>query len=226
MTDLETLVTLATVKVDEEVRVLLERANANVASMGYTEHGIRHAGIVAHRTQAILTKLQYPERITQLGAVAGFLHDIGNSVNRNGHAQTSALLARVILLRLGMPLGEIAQVMAAVGNHDEKDGHPVDAMTSALILADKSDVHRSRVQVPPEEHDIHDRVNGAVTRCRLRVDNGEKQLVTLHLGIHTERISVMDYLETFLTRMNFCKAAAKRLGARFKLEINGQTLVE
>lgn len=217
-------VTLDSIKADPLVQGYIEGGNRHLEAIGYTEHGLRHVGLVAHISSNILEKLEHPERECELAAVASYLHDIGNVVNRVGHAQTGAILAAGILERHGMPPQEIATVIGAIGNHDETDGHPVSNISAALILADKSDVHRSRVRNPDlATFDIHDRVNYAVEHSFIRVY--PKDRIALELTINTDICPVMDYFEIFLARMLLCRKAAEFLGSSFELVINGVKLL-
>lgn len=217
-------VTLDSIKADPLVQGYIEGGNRHLEAIGYTEHGLRHVGLVAHISSNILEKLEHPERESELAAVASYLHDIGNVVNRVGHAQTGAILAAGILERHGMPPQEIATVIGAIGNHDETDGHPVSNISAALILADKSDVHRSRVRNPDlATFDIHDRVNYAVEHSFIRVY--PKDRIALELTINTDICPVMDYFEIFLARMLLCRKAAEFLGSSFELVINGVKLL-
>lgn len=212
-------VTLADLKADPKVQAYIEGGNKHLAAIGFTEHGLRHVGLVSNIAYNILEKLGYPERECELAAIAGYLHDIGNAVNRNLHAQTGAVLAASILERHNMDPDEIAIVIGAIGNHDERDGNPVNNVSAALILADKSDVHRSRVRNhEPATFDIHDRVNYAVEHSFLRVYPGDR--IALEININTEICPVMDYFEIFLTRMLLCRKAAYFLGTEFELKIN------
>jgi uncharacterized protein len=218
------IVTLETIRKDQEVRIFIEKANEQMNALGYTEHGFRHAGIVAEMAQSIPAHLGFAPRLVQLAAVAGYMHDIGNAINRNIHCETGAVMAYSILTRMEMPTEEIATVIAAIGNHEEELGAPVSPVGAALILADKADVHRSRVQNPnPLAFDIHDRVNHAVEHSALRVD---KQAKTINLELTTDQqaASVMDYFEIFLTRMLMCRRAADFFGYRFRLVIDGTDL--
>jgi metal-dependent HD superfamily phosphatase/phosphodiesterase len=218
-------VTFQTVKEDPEVKVLITKAQEMLAAIGFTEHGLRHVGLVAHRAMRLLEKLGRPARQVELVGIAGLLHDTGNVVNRRDHGQSSALMARTILLRLGMPFDEIAEVMAAIGNHEEEVGHPVNDIAAGLILADKSDVHRSRVYNRDyAQFDIHDRVNYACTHSDLVVDL-DARVIRLELTIDTSIIALMEYFEIFLTRMMMCRRAAERLGCTFGLSMNGVRLL-
>jgi len=219
------MVTVEDIKENERVKAFLKKADEHLGVIGFTEHGERHANLVANIAHNILQRLDREGRGTQLAAIAGYLHDIGNVVNRNGHAQAGALLSETILRELGMPLEEITEVMAAIGNHHEEDGNPVSEIAAALILADKSDVHRTRVRNPDMiKFDIHDRVNYAVQSSFLRVNEKGKNL-TLELTIDTKISSVMEYFEIFLSRMVISRRAADFLGCRFELIINGNRLI-
>lgn len=218
-------VTLETVRQDYETQTFIGRADANLAVLGFTEHGDRHCSAVAATAKTILLELGWPARRAELAAIAGYMHDMGNMITREQHGIAAALLARHILERLGMPLAEIIEVMCAIGNHEEEYGEPVSAMAAAVILADKSDVHRSRVRViDPDTDDIHDRVNSATQRSFLAVDAHAKT-ITLQMEIDTEAIRLMEYFEIFLERMVMCRKAAETLGCRFGLEINGTRLL-
>ena len=213
------VVTLAQVKNDPMVQGYIEGGNRHLAAIGYTEHGLRHVGLVSHIAFNLLEKLRYSPRECELAAIAGYLHDIGNAVSRFNHAQTGAVLAAGILNRLGMEPDEIATVIGAIGNHDEGEGYPVSVVSAALILADKSDVHRTRVRNSElSSFDIHDRVNYAVEHSFLKVYSQEK--IALELLINTEICPVMDYFEIFLARMLLCRKAAEYLGSQFELIVN------
>jgi metal-dependent HD superfamily phosphatase/phosphodiesterase len=218
-------VTIDDVRRDLEVRVFIDKANEKLGVLGYTEHGPRHAGIVAGIAQHVLLKLGHPQRQAELAAVAGYLHDVGNGINRLDHGIVAALFAQHVLERLGMPPEEYAEVMCAIGNHEEEYGEAVSPLAAAVILGDKSDVHRSRVRViDPDTDDIHDRVNMATTRSFLAVD-GEAHTIKLELEIDTTIIQVMQYFEIFLARMVMCRRAAEFLGCSFGLVINGSRLL-
>lgn len=211
--------TLAELKEDPIVQGYIEGGNKHLEAIGYTEHGLRHVGLVSHIASNILEKLEFTQRECELAAIAGYLHDIGNAVNRVSHAQTGAIMASHILERHGMNPEEIAIVIGAIGNHDEADGHPVNNVSAALILADKSDVHRSRVRNPDlATFDIHDRVNYAVEHSFIRVYPMDR--IALEITINTELCPVMDYFEIFLARMLLCRKAATFLKTRFELKIN------
>ena len=213
------------VKKDEAVKVYIAQADLSLKALGYTEHSFAHVTRVAETAGKILEELNYPPRTVELTKIAGFLHDIGNVVNRVDHSQSGALMAFRILDRMNFPPEEIAVIISAIGNHDEGSGVPVNAVAAALILADKSDVRRSRVRDKKTiSFDIHDRVNYSVTGCDLSVGVEEKY-IALSLDVDTEVSSVMNYLEIFMKRMLLCKKAAESLGCSFRLVINGQRLV-
>ncbi len=217
-------VTFESVREDPRVKVYVRSADQALAEIGYTEHGERHVGLVAHIAYNILKRLGHPERTAELAAIAGYLHDIGNAVNRDHHAQTSAVMAMQLLTGMGMPDAEIVHVMGAIGNHHENDGDPVSPVAAAVILADKSDVHRTRVRNPDMiRFDIHDRVNYAVERSFLNVDEAAKR-ITLELTVDTAISQVMEYFEIFMTRMVASRKAAKYLGTAFGLTVNGNRL--
>lgn len=216
---------LEDVKNDKEVNVLVDNTERQLTELGYTEHGRRHIGIVSEIAGNILEELGYSEREIELARIAGYLHDIGNSINRMDHAHTGAILAYDILKRLGMPLEDAAEIMMAIGNHDENSGTAVSTVSAALILADKSDVHRSRVRNENlSRFDIHDRVNYAVEEAKVEVDTENKKIY-LKLKIDTEICPVIKYFEIFLDRMLMCKKAASYLNVWFHLEINGAVLL-
>lgn len=219
------MLTYDRVKEDKAIRTYIERADQSLASLGFTEHSFAHVTKVAETAGYILTILGYPEREVELVKIAGWLHDIGNLVNRVDHSQSGATMAFWLLNNLNCPPEEIATVVAAIGNHDEGTGAPVNAVAAALILADKSDVRRSRVRSKDTLHfDIHDRVNYSVTKSELKI-NREHTLIKLKLSVDTKYGSVMDYFEIFMDRMLLCRKAAERLGLEFKLMINEQQLI-
>lgn len=217
--------TLEDVKNDEEINVLIENAERQLKELGYTEHGKRHIGIVSEIAGNVLKELGYSEREVELARIAGYMHDIGNSINRVDHAHNGALLSYELLKRLGMPIKDAAEVMLAIGNHDEGSGTAVSPISAALILADKADVHRSRVRnANLSRFDIHDRVNYAVEEAKMQVDSVNRK-VYLKLKIDTEICPVIKYFEIFLDRMLMCKRAASYLDVWFHLEINGAVLL-
>ncbi|MFH0772214.1 MAG: HD domain-containing protein [Candidatus Omnitrophota bacterium] len=213
-------ITLVDVKVNPEVVAYLQKADEHMAAVGYTEHGYRHANLTANIAHNIMEQLRFPKRDAELAAIAGYLHDVGNVVGRYDHGEASAFLVNSILKDMGMDPLEIAVIMGAVGNHEEEKGDPVSNIASALILADKSDVHHSRVRNPHMiSFDIHDRVNYAAKKSFVRV-NGKDKTITLEVIIDTEVSKVMEYFEIFLSRMIMCQRAAKFLGCNFRLVIN------
>ena len=213
------------VKKDAAVKVYIAQADASMEALGFTEHSFAHVGRVAHIAGYILGTLGYPERTVELAKIAGYLHDIGNLVNRVDHSQSGAVMAFRILDRMNFPPEEIAAIVTAIGNHDEGTGVPVNAVAAALIIADKSDVRRSRVRNKADiAVDIHDRVNYSVTSSDLTVDV-EKKTMTLALKVDTSVSSVMEYFEIFMKRMLMCRKAAQELGLEFGLTINDQRLV-
>ncbi len=216
--------TLRDIRREPRVRVYITKANQQMAAIGYTEHGHRHAGIVATIARSILVSLEHSERVAELAAIAGYLHDIGCMVNRQGHVEAGGVIAFQILSSLQMEPVEIADVVAAIGNHEEPHGLPISPVAAAVIIADKSDVHFSRVQnTDPARYDIHDKVNGAVRRSYLRVEQ-ESKVIRLELEIDTEAASIMEYFEIFTTRMALCRKSANELGCTFRLSINGRDL--
>jgi metal-dependent HD superfamily phosphatase/phosphodiesterase len=218
-------VTLETIQNDPHVVAYMEMGDEYLGAIGYTEHGVRHGNLVAHISGQILSRLGYDERTAELGSIAGFMHDIGNCIGREMHGISSALLAKDVLYQLGMEPHEIVRVMNALGNHEEEFGAPANPIGSATIIADKSDVHHTRVRnLDPATFDIHDRVNYAAKRSFLRVDP-ETRLLTLEIDIDTEISQVMEYFEIFLSRMQMCRKAARVLDATFSLVINGIRLL-
>lgn len=219
------MVTLQDVKKNPEVEALILGAQKQLDGLGYTEHGHRHISIVSKRAGDILQVLGYPERTVELAKIAGYLHDIGNCVNRIDHAHSGAIMAYNILQNMGMDVTERTEIMMAIGNHDEKTGTAVSEISAAIILADKSDVHRNRViNTNLSTFDIHDRVNYAVTDANLIV-NGEEKKVILDLKIDTKLCPVLDYFEIFMDRTMMSKYAAKYLKVWFELVINGTKLL-
>ncbi len=219
------LVSLDEVKRHPLVVTFLEAADKNMEALGYTEHGHRHAGLVSNIAYNILTHLGYHTPLPELASIAGYLHDLGNMVGRANHEHTGALISFSILRELQMDPSYISQIISALGNHEEATGDPISVIAAALILADKSDVHRSRVRNPNMiMFDIHDRVNYAVKESFLRVDNKKRALV-LELSIDTEISQVMEYFEIFLSRMIICRKAARFLDSHFELVINGTKLL-
>lgn len=215
------MITYEEIKKNEEVNVYIKRGNELLGVLGYTEHSQAHSAKVSVIASEILDKLGYSEREIELAKIAGYMHDIGNVVNRIDHAQTGAVMAFNILTRLNMNPEEIATVIAAIGNHDEGTGTAVNPVSAALIMADKTDVRRSRVRNSDfSKFDIHDRVNYAVTSSQLNIDC-DKKTIELNIELDTAICSVMDYFEIFLGRMLMCRRAAEFLNVKFKLTANG-----
>jgi uncharacterized protein len=218
-------VTLAMIQENVKVKTFIQKADDNLGALGYTEHGFRHCRLTGRAARRVIVELDGDSREAELAGIAGFLHDIGNVMGRREHDVAGAIMAMQILQELNMPLEEIADIAAAIGNHDEEEGRVVNKITAALILADKSDVHRSRVRNRDiATFDIHDRVNYAVEESRLNIDS-EDRVITLALKIDTSISQVMEYFEIFLTRMVMCRRAAAFMEARFSLTINEVTLL-
>ena len=219
------MVTLTEVQTSPVIKAIIDKGNQHLAAMGFTDHGFLHLTLVSLISQEILVTLGYDKRLAELAGIAGYMHDIGNVINRAGHSQSGALMATAILRRMGMEPREIAIISAAIGNHDEGSGHPVNEVAAALILADKSHVHRNRVRnTDVVRFDIHDRVNYAVEHSILNIDE-EKKSITMELAIDTNICPVMEYFEIFLSRMLMCRRAANFLGCEFELIINGAKLL-
>lgn len=210
---------------NESIKTYIVRADESLGALGFTEHSFAHVMLVAETAGYILKTMGHDDRTVELAKIAGYLHDIGNLVNRKDHAQSGAVMAWSILNDMKCDPAEMATIVTAIGNHDEGTGVPVNTVAAAMILADKSDVRRSRVRnMDISKFDIHDRVNYSVIESSLKI-NDEKTSVTLELTIDTEFGSVMDYFEIFLSRMILCRKAAEKLGLQFKLVINDQPLM-
>lgn len=210
---------------NEAIKTYIIRADESLGALGYTEHSFAHVMLVAETAGYILKTMGHDDRTVEIGKIAGYLHDIGNLVNRKDHAQSGAVMAWSILNDMKYDPAEMATIVTAIGNHDEGTGVPVNTVAAAMILADKSDVRRSRVRnTAISKFDIHDRVNYSVIESSLKI-NEEKTTVTLKLTVDTAFGSVMDYFEIFLTRMILCRKAAEKLGLHFKLIINEQQLI-
>ena len=219
------MLTLDDIKRNDAVNTYITRADESLSALGYTEHSFAHVSRVAEVSGYILETLGYPHRDVELARISGYLHDIGNLVNRENHSLSGAVMAFRILEGMGFPPPDIATITTAIGNHDEGTGVPVNHVCAALILADKSDVRRSRVRNSEiSGFDIHDRVNYSVKKSVLKI-NEEHTLVKLKLTVDTKYGSVMDYFEIFLGRMVMCRKAAETLGMEFKLIINEQQLI-
>ena len=219
------MITFDEIRHNDTINTYIRKADESLIALGYTEHSFAHVGMVAANARYILEKLGYSRRTVELVQIAAYLHDIGNLVNRADHSQSGAVMAFRILDKLGMDAAEIAEIVTAIGNHDEGTGRPVSAMAAALILADKCDVRRSRVRNQDESaFDIHDRVNYSVKKAELQI-NEARTLIQLKLSVDTNYGSVMDYFEIFMGRMLLCRKAAEALGLQFKLMINDQQLI-
>ena len=219
------MVTLSDVKSSKLVETFVIRGNEHLGAIGYTDHGPVHVAMVANLSRKILLDLGYEERLAELAGIAGYMHDLGNVINRMEHSQSGALMTIEILRRMGMKPDEISVIVSAIGNHDEENGHPINAVAAALILADKSHVHRNRVRnTDVTNFDIHDRVNYAVEKSVLNVE-GTGKMITMDLTIDTHICPVMEYFEIFLSRMLLCRRAANFLNCEFALVINGVKLL-
>ena len=214
------MITVEDIKKNPKIAALIDSANKMLAVIGYTEHGPRHVGFVSHTAADILRKLNYPERECEVAAIAGWVHDVGNAVNRTNHGLIGATLLFPLLLDAGLPLEEVTTIIGAVGNHEEQNGKVVSAVSAVVIIADKSDAHRTRVRrLPYMPDDIHDRVNYAISDNEVLVDQ-EKREITFSIRMD-ETSSVMDFLQIYLSRMQMCEEAAHYLGCSFRLAVNG-----
>ena len=210
---------------NKEILEYYERGSVILDSLGYTDHSTVHTKLVAQKAADILKAFEYDEHVIELAKIAGFMHDIGNAINRHHHAEYGALLANEILKETDMDLSDRVRVVSAIANHDESDGVASDALSAALIIADKTDVRRSRVrEKDPILFDVHDRVNHAVTSTRLRCGLEEKR-ITLYLTVDEEICTMYEYFDIFLSRMTMCSQAARVLDARFSLKVNGQKVL-
>ncbi len=213
-------ITYQYIKTNPDIHTYIKNADAAVAAQGYTEHSFAHVEKVALTVEMILKELNFPERQIELGMIAAYLHDIGNVINRVDHAQSGAVMAFRLLDNLNMPAEEICTIISAIGNHDENTAQPLNAVAAALIIADKTDVRRSRVRnASSTSYDIHDRVNYAVESSSLYFTNDKKSLV-LELKLDTEISSVMEYFEIFMNRMLLCRRSAEYFGLEFQMKVN------
>jgi metal-dependent HD superfamily phosphatase/phosphodiesterase len=218
-------ITFKDIKTSKEVNTYIKQADATLEILGFTEHSFVHTNKCADVAGKLLQDLGYSDNEIELAKIAAYMHDIGNVINRQDHAQSGAVMAFRILDKMGMPHEDIAAIITAIGNHDEKTAFPVNAIAAAVILADKNDVRRSRVRCKTTiDFDIHDRVNYAVEKNELSLNADEKTL-TAYFTIDTEICSAMDYFEIYLDRMLLCTKAAKFLGLKFKININGSDLL-
>jgi hypothetical protein len=228
------MLTVKDLKKDAEISALINITEEQLEVLGFTEHSVRHLSIVSNWAGFILKEIDADEREINLAEIAGYLHDIGNSVNRNDHAQSGAIFAYNLLIKRGMSYRDASEIMMAIGNHDEEYGFPVSRISAALIIADKSDVHKSRVRRTKMPNilsqkdkfitDIHDRVNYAAESSRLLVDKTNK-IIKLDIAINTNLCPVIDYFEIYFNRMSLCRRAAEFLGMRFSLVINNVVMV-
>lgn len=213
------------IRENEEVREYIRKGNANLGVLGYTDHSVAHCAIVAEEAGKILQVFGYTEHEIELAKIAGFMHDIGNCINRSKHAEYGGLLANEILKEMDMSIRDRVTVISAIGHHDESTGSAMDAVSAALIIADKTDVRRNRVREKEKAtFDIHDRVNYAVTESKLLIDVEEKT-ITLNLEIDEKICTMYEYFEIFLGRMMMCRSAAEMLGAKFRLRVNGSKVL-
>ena len=219
------MLTYDQIKKSEAIKTYIIRADESLGALGFTEHSFAHVMHVAETAGYILQTMGFNQRTVELAKIAGYLHDIGNLVNRKDHSQSGAVMAWSILNDMGCDPAEVATIVTAIGNHDEGTGVPVNAVAAAMILAEKADVRRSRVRNRDlATFDIHDRVNYSVTKSTLQI-NEDKTLVKLELSVDTQFGSVMEYFEIFMQRMLLCRKAAEKLGLQFKLVINQQQLL-
>lgn len=218
------IITYEDVKKNSTINTYIEKADETLLALGFTEHSFPHVCKVADMAGRILTELGFDDHTIELGKIAGYMHDIGNVVNRIDHAQSGAIMAFRILDKMGVDDEDIATIVSAIGNHDESTAFPVNVVAAALIIADKSDVRESRVRSAADiTADIHDRVNYAVKKQHFAIDTKTKRM-TLSLEVDTGISEVMEYFEIFLGRMKLCKKAAKKLGYEYKLNINHQEM--
>lgn len=217
--------TYSEIKNNEEVRELLRKGNEDLGVLGYTDHSEAHCAMVAQRAAFVLKKFGYSEQEQELAKIAGFMHDIGNAINRKNHAEYGAILANEILKNTDLSVKDRVQIISAIGNHDESTGGAKDVISAALIIADKTDVRRNRVRVKDKStFDIHDRVNYAVTESKLKI-NMDKKVISLNLQIDESICTMYEYFDIFLGRMMMCRGAAELLGAKFKLTANGSKVL-
>jgi len=217
------MITLKDIKANDKFCTLIKWAGKCMEAKGYTEHGIRHCSYVSSTARNILTRLGYPERVRELSAIAGYIHDIGNSVNRKNHGPTGACLAFPLLMEMGMDMDEICMITSSIGNHEEETGSVVNEVAAAIIIADKSDAHRTRVgRGKYNSEDIHDRVNYAIRQSKVVVDSDRK---IIQFSIEMDKTSsIMEFMQIYMTRMIMCENAARYLGCEFQLVANGQAI--
>ena len=219
------MITLQDIKQNEDIKAMIRAGNRYLEALGYTDHGPRHVSYVSRTASGILKALGYSPREVELAAIAGWVHDVGNSVNRHNHGPNGAIMLLPILKDAGMEMNDVMEIITAVGNHEEQSGTISSAVSAALAIGDKSDAHKTRVRNgKPDPTDIHDRVNYSVKKSVLKI-NEEHTLIKLKLSVDTKYGSVMDYFEIFMGRMLLCRKAAEKLGLQFKLMINEQQLI-
>ena len=219
------MVTYKEIRENEEIREYIRKGNANLGVLGYTDHSVAHCAIVAEEAGKILEMYGYSEHEIELAKIAGFMHDIGNCINRSRHAEYGGLLANEILKGMDISLQDRVTVISAIGHHDESTGRAMDAVSAALIIADKTDVRRNRVREKEKAtFDIHDRVNYAVTESKLTI-HVEEKTITLNLEVDEKICTMYEYFEIFLGRMMMCRSAAEMLGAKFRLRVNGSKVL-
>ncbi len=221
---MSSIITYKYIQQNPDIRTYIKYSDAAVEAQGYTEHSFAHVEKTAASVELILSTLNYSERTIELGKIAAYLHDIGNVVNRSEHAQSGAVMAFRLLDNFDMPADEICAIVSAIGNHDEATAQPINAISAALIIADKTDVRRSRVRTEMINFDIHDRVNYAVEKSELYF-NEDNSAIILELQIDSKIAPVMEYFEIFLQRMLLCKRSAEFLGIKFHLRINGGDII-
>ena len=215
--------TLASIQADPEIAALIGAGNRYLATLGYTEHGPRHVGYVSGTASHILRALGRPQRLVELAGIAGWVHDVGNCINRHDHGPNGATLLFPILRRMGMEIDDALEIVTAVGNHEEQSGNVTSEVSAALIIADKTDAHRSRVRLGrPNPDDVHDRVNFAISEGAVTVDT-ERRVIRHALRMDGTS-SVLEYLQIYLSRIVMCEHAAAYLGCAFELDINGQAI--
>ncbi len=217
------MITLKQIQNDPEIAALIEAGNAYLAALGYTDHGRRHVGYVSRTASSVLRALDHPQRLVELAAIAGWVHDVGNCVNRHNHGATGAIMLMPVLRRMEMDIADVLEIVTAVGNHEEQSGSVTSEVSAALVLADKTDAHRTRVRNGrPDPVDVHDRVNFAISSGRVEVDTARR--IIRHELTMDDTSSVLEYLQIYLPRIVMCETAAKQLRCAFELVINGHTV--
>jgi len=216
-------ITLDDIRKNDKINIMINHANQCLEAVGYTDHGPRHVGYVSRIAGSILERLKFPKRRVELAKIAGWVHDIGNMINRHNHGLSGAVLLYPILLEMGMPVREACEIVSAVGAHEEETGNPVSDISAALIIADKVDAHKARVRVKKyNPEDIHNRVNFSIKETRVRVD-ADKRLITYELRMDSLS-SIMEFMQIYLSRMEMCEKSANFLGCAFALKVNGTVI--